>query len=339
MKTESIIIILLTIVLLTATSIYSFLYTHPSTEAVTKTVLVPQGASFGIIAMELKKEGIITNAGRFSLLARFKGAVKRIKAGEYEFTASMLPTEVLDRMATGQTKDYYVTIPEGYNIREIAAVLDDLNILDKGEFIEKAMDASFAASLGIDGNSCEGYLFPDTYRFTKGMTAEDIIKKMALKFNKVYSEIEYKMPYGLKMPKKQIVALASIIEKESGDDSEKPIISAVFHNRLKVGMRLESDPTVIYGIENFNGNLTKKDLFTRTAYNTYRIYGLPSGPIANPGRTSLEAALSPSRVPYLFFVSKNDGTHFFSRNLREHNRAVQFYQKRLAKNQKTGIKN
>ncbi|MBI3753227.1 MAG: endolytic transglycosylase MltG [Deltaproteobacteria bacterium] len=339
MKTESIIIAVSTIVLLMATHIYTFLYTPPSQEGIVKTVFIPHGASFSIIARELEKEGIVTDAGKFSLLAKFKGALTKIKAGEYEFTTSMTPLEALDRMLKGEIKYYTITIPEGYTIKEIAAILHSINIADKNEFMAKAFDRAFAASLGIEGNNVEGYLFPDTYKFTRGMTVEEIIKKMVQRFDRVYSEIISQKPSGLRMSKRQIVTLASIIEKETGAGMERPLISAVFHNRLKIGMRLESDPTVIYGINGFNGNLTRKDLLTRTPYNTYQIYGLPPGPIANPGRASLEAAIAPSSAPYIFFVSKNDGTHYFSKSLREHNKAVQFYQRRLAKNQKIGIRN
>ena len=332
MKIESIIILASTIVLLMATHVYTFLYTPPSSEKAVKLVFIPQGASFNVIARKLESEKIISNAYKFSLLVKLKGAITNLKAGEYEFTTSMNPVEVLDMMIKGQVKDYTITIPEGYNIREVATLLNNVNIIDKEEFITLATDTIFTASLGIDGNSVEGYLFPDTYRFTKGMTADEIIKKMVQRFNEVYSEIAFKKPTRLKMSKKQIVTLASIIEKETGDISEATLISTVFHNRIRKRMRLESDPTVIYGIKNFNGNLTRKHLLTRTPYNTYQIYGLPPGPIANPGRVSLEAAILPTSEPYLFFVSKNDGSHHFSKTLHEHNRAVYLYQKKPNKN-------
>lgn len=333
MRINTIIISALTVILLITTHIYTFLYTPPSKERTPKTVFISHGASFSIIARELERQAVISDAGKFSLLAKFNGAITKIKAGEYEFTTSMLPSEVLDMIVTGQVKDYTVTIPEGYTIKEIAMVLDNINIVDKNDFLTKAADAAFAASIGIDGSSVEGYLFPDTYRFTKGMAADEIIRRMVQRFDKVYGEIVYKKPTWLKMSKKQIIALASIIEKETGAGIERPLISAVFHNRIKKRMRLESDPTVIYGIKNFNGNLTRKDLLAKTPYNTYQIYGLPPGPIANPGRASLEAAIAPSNVPYIFFVSKNNGSHYFSRNLKEHNRAVQFYQKPRGRNQ------
>lgn len=331
MKVESIFITILTVIVLITIYVYTFLVTPPSNNNIIKTIFIPQGASFSIIAKGLEKEGIVTDAEKFLVLARFKGAITKIKAGEYEFTTSMLPNEVLNRMLYGKTKNYTITIPEGYNTIEIAKVLSNMNIVDEDKFLNRAMDETFAASLNIDGNTVEGYLFPDTYRFTKGITAEEIIKKMTERFNKVYIEIVSNRQSALKMSMRQIVTLASIIEKETGANNERTIIAAVFHNRIKKGMRLESDPTVIYGIKGFNGNLTRKDLLNKTPYNTYQIYGLPPGPIANPGRASLEAAISPSEEQYLYFVSNNNGGHYFSNNLKEHNKAVQLYQKERRK--------
>lgn len=349
MKIEFPFVIVTTIVVLIVTHIYIFLYTPPSRESIVKNILIPQGASFSVVARELEKEGIIKAADNFYFLAKFKGALTRIKAGEYEFSTSLLPSEVLKRMLNGQIKEYAVTIPEGYNMKEIAVLLSNMKIVDKNEFIEKALDIPFAASLGIEGSSVEGFLFPDTYRLTRGMTAEEVIRKMIQRFDIVYAEIANKQQQGLNlfiqhpqkkgMTKKQIVILASIIEKETGNHNESPIISAVFHNRIKKSMRLESDPTVIYGIKDFEGNLTKKHLLTYTPYNTYKVYGLPPGPIANPGSASLDAAANPSSDIYLYFVSKNDGSHYFSKTLKEHNNAVYQYQKRFNKNNKLANRN
>ncbi|MBI5893749.1 MAG: endolytic transglycosylase MltG [Deltaproteobacteria bacterium] len=327
---ETIIFIILTIALLIATYTYVFIFTPPGKEKIVKTIFIPQGASFRIIAKELETSGIITDADKFSMLAEFKGALKKIKAGEYEFTTGMFPVQVLEKLVKGEVKEYNITIPEGYNIMEIAETLDAQGFVKKNDFIARAADKTFIASFKIDGTSFEGYLFPDTYRLTKGMTVDDIIKKMVSRFNEVYSEIKGSRVQWFKghMTTKEIVTLASIIEKETGAPEERPLISAVFHNRLKKGMRLDSDPTVIYGIKNFNGNITKKDLETKTDYNTYRIYGLPPGPIANPGKASLEAAINPANESYLYFVAKNNGTHYFSKDIKEHNRAVNVYQKR-----------
>jgi len=179
---------------------------------------------------------------------------------------------------------------------------------------------------GLAGMTFEGYLFPDTYFFPRDVTIEGIISTMVKRFWSVFVPEWQARAKDLGLSVHQTVTLASIIEKETGAAFERPIISSVFHNRLKKKMRLESDPTVIYGIKNFDGNLTKKHLTTRTPYNTYKIRGLPIGPIANPGSASLEAALYPDDTKYIYFVSRKDRTHQFSMNLKQHNRAVRKYQ-------------
>jgi UPF0755 protein len=196
----------------------------------------------------------------------------------------------------------------------------------KIEFIKAASNADLARSMGLEAETFEGYLFPETYFFPKQVSVEIIIATMVQRFWSVFTPPWQDRAKNLGFTVHQIVTLASIIEKETGASFERPIISSVFHNRLKKKMRLESDPTVIYGIKNFNGNLTRQDLQTETPYNTYKIRGLPAGPIANPGRASLEAALYPENTAYIYFVSKKDSTHYFSTNLKEHNFAVKKYQ-------------
>lgn len=317
----------LTIILIIATHIYSFLFTPPDNQAAAKSILIEQGASFRVIAKELEMKGVITDAEKFFMLAKWNGVLKKIKAGEYELTTSMMPMQVLNKLVRGQIKEYNITIPEGYNIRQIAELLDVYGFVKKDEFLKASMDEKIIAPLNIEGNSLEGYLFPDTYKFTKGITSVDIIRKMNERFYKVYEEIKSKrVNIRDDMPMKDVVILASIIEKETSKPEEMPLVSAVFHNRLKRGMKLESDPTVIYGIKDFNGNITNKDIKSSTLYNTYRISGLPYGPISNPGKASLEAALNPANEGYLFFVSKNNGFHHFSKDLKEHNKAVNMYQ-------------
>lgn len=326
-KNHLIVFSILTFILLLSTHIYIYLYTPPDNKGEVKSIFIPPKASFRWIALKLKEEGIIRDAESFSLFARFKGAIKNVKAGEYEFSTSMLPADVLHRLTRGVIKDYLVTIPEGYNIYQIASLLEGYGLVSKEEFLQLAFDKDFVASLGINGISLEGYLFPDTYRFNKLMGAEGIIKKMINHFNEVYSRFIEDKAIKRGLSRSFVVTLASIIEKEAGIDKEKSLISAVFYNRLKMGLRLQSDPTVIYGLPTFNGNLKKEDLMTPTPYNTYIIHGLPPGPIANPGRSSLLAAVEPAPVSYLYFVSRNDGSHVFSRTLKEHNRAVSKYQK------------
>lgn len=329
--------VIVTALLLSAAHLYITFYTPASRDSGIKIINIQKGASFRVIASDLEAAGVVKDADSLILAARILGAYTRVKAGEYEFTTDMTAMEVLEYLLKGKVKKHLVTIPEGYNIREIAAVLKDAGLVEEAVFVARAADAGVAASFGLEGRTLEGYLFPDTYEFTKGMSADEMIKRMTDKFKAVYSELENDVKKsGMSM--KKAVTLASIIEKETGAETERDLISSVFHNRLRKGIRLQSDPTVIYSISGFDGNITKRHLSARTPYNTYVINGLPPGPIANPGKESLRAALNPARTEYLYFVSKNDGTHFFSRSLKEHNKAVHLYQKelRLSKQVKRG---
>jgi UPF0755 protein len=240
----------------------------------------------------------------------------------------MRPLDILERFRSGTIVLHPVTIPEGYTIRQIAQVVGAAGLADPGEFVRLANDARFVESLGLGQPSLEGYLFPDTYAFPRRVSTEHVIRQMVDRFQEVYSPQWDVQAARIGLTRHQVVTLASIIEKETGDEAERPFISAVFHNRLRLRIPLQSDPTVIYPIKGFDGNLRKVDLVRDSPYNTYRRRGLPPGPIANPGRAALEAALYPASVEYLFFVSRNDGTHQFSRSLREHNKAVNQFQRR-----------
>lgn len=328
-RIETILILLIAVALLTATHLYITFYTPASRQGELKTVNISRGTSFRAVATELENAGIVRDSDSFIFIASILGAYKKVKAGEYEFNSSMTPIEILESLVKGRVKRHLLTIPEGYNITDIANALAYEGLVDAGKFIARASDRAFAASEGIDGASFEGYLFPDTYEFTRGMTNDEIIRRMAGKFKEVYALEFDRLARSKGMSMKKVVTLASIIEKETGAPGERALISAIFHNRLKKGIRLQSDPTVIYGINGFNGNITKKDLLSKTPYNTYVNYGLPPGPIANPGRESIRAALSPAAEDYLYFVSKNDGTHFFSRSLKEHNNAVNQFQRQM----------
>ena len=287
---------------------------------------VRPGQTLNTTADILSRENLIKNAMKFVLVARIKGYEKRLKAGEYLLSASMTPLQLLEIMVKGAVKLYKLTIPEGYNLYQIAESVDTANFGTKMEFIQAATDTTRVRQIGLEGETFEGYLFPDTYFFPKEVTIERIISAMVKRFWSVFVPEWQARAKDLGLTVHQVVTLASIIEKETGAPFERPIISSVFHNRLKKKMRLESDPTVIYGIKNFDGNLTRKHLTTPTSYNTYKIRGLPSGPIANPGGASLEAALYPDDTKFVYFVSRKDRTHQFSTNLKQHNRAVRKYQ-------------
>ncbi len=327
-RVEIIVIAALTLALLASTHLYVMLYSSASTDAKVRTVVVPKGASFRVIAVSLEKAGVIRDAGAFSFAARISGAYRKVRAGEYEFRGSPPLMEILDALVEGRVKKYQVTIPEGYNVYETAGALQEAGLIDEREFLAKARDPRFVASLGLDGQSAEGYLFPDTYQFEKGMSADDIIRRMTAKFKSVYYPELDEAAKSRGMTLGKAVTLASIIEKETGDGSERGLISAVFHNRLRKRIKLQSDPTVIYGIKGFDGNLTKRHLLEKTPYNTYANFGLPPGPIANPGRAALKAAVEPANADYLYFVSMNNGAHHFSATLKEHNNAVNLYQRR-----------
>ncbi len=288
--------------------------------------VVKKGTGLRSVSAELEKRKLIKSKDLFILWALLKGGARHIKAGEYSLNQSMSPVRIFNILASGMVKTYPVTIHEGLNAQQIAEILAEKGLLNKDEFLALAMDKSVATSYHIDGPSLEGYLFPDTYFLSKGMGARRIIDLMVRRFWHVFNEIT--VGRELPMSVREVVTLASIVEKETGVDEERPLIASVFLNRLKKRMRLESDPTVIYGLKDFDGNLTKMDLQTPGPYNTYRNLGLPPGPIANPGRGSLKAVLDPAQTSHLYFVSRNDGSHHFSATLREHNRAVLRYQKR-----------
>jgi len=307
-----------------------FLISPAGVDKKEKIFIVKKGSGLRVVAIKLSRRRLIKSKDLFILWAILKGGTKDIKAGEYSLNQSMAPVRIFNILSTGAIKTYTLTIPEGLTAEQIADLLAKKNLVNIEEFIPLVMDKTLAASFHIDGTSLEGYLFPDTYIISRDIGARQLIDLMIKRFQKIFSAlIEDKelIPGGL-LPVKEIVTLASIVEKEAGLAKEKPIIASVFLNRLKKRMRLESDPTVIYGLKNFDGNLKKKDLRTPNSYNTYLNYGLPPGPIANPGRESLMAAVNPAETDYLYFVSKNDGSHYFSTTLSEHNKAVYQYQKR-----------
>ncbi len=292
--------------------------------------MVKEGSSLKEVAGDLETRGLITNKTLFVLWTRVKGYGKDIRAGEYSLSPAMAPVQLLEILRKGLVILYPVTIPEGFTRDQIADALAAKGLADKKRFLELTRDKTLLRQYGISGPTFEGYLFPDTYHFSRGMPTSAVLDTMVKRFKQVVSPLVDKSQ-GTGMKFEEVVILASIVEKETGKPEERPLIASVFLNRLRLGMRLESDPTVIYGIENFDGDLKKKDLTERTPYNTYVIHGLTPGPIANPGLESIKAVMDPARTDYLYFVSRNDGSHHFSKTLAEHNRAVAMYQKRKGK--------
>jgi UPF0755 protein len=296
-------------------------------EKIVEVINIPVGARLDQVTHLLREKGVIRYQNLFFLLARWRGVDTHIKSGEYQFSNRMLPNDVLNKLIRGEQIKYSITIPEGFNLVQTAALYERMGLADKNKFIHLATDPTFIKSLGMNEETLEGYLFPDTYKFIRNIGERNIIRRMVQRFNEIYDQQFREREQELNLSRKEVITLASLIEKETGHSKERPIISAVFHNRLKMDMRLQCDPTVIYGLDNFTGDLTKKDLKTYTPYNTYLIKGLPPTPIANPGADSIQSALYPADVDYLYFVSKNDGTHYFSATLAEHNRVVNKYQR------------
>ena len=323
--------VILLLLLLPALIILDFIYymhTPIDREESKIDITIYPGQGFNKTLEMLEKSHVIKQPEKIKIYARLRGFDKKLKAGEYSISTSMSPYEMLQMMVNGRIKLHKLTIPEGHTIDQIASVVEASGFGSKKEFIRMATDKTFTRQMGIDADTFEGYLFPETYYFSKGVTSEKIVSAMVHRFKSVFKDSWKKRAKELDFSIHEVVTLASIIEKETGAAFERPVISSVFHNRLRRGMRLETDPTVIYGLKNFDGNLTRKHLMTPSAYNTYLNYGLPPGPIANPGKDALEAALFPAETNYLYFVSKRDSTHQFSTNIRDHNNAVRKYQLR-----------
>jgi len=292
-----------------------------------QTFEIKPGMTLNKVAKKLSREGLIRSSSAFQAIALLQEKQKLIMIGEYNVSPSMLPTEILQRITSGKTILHPVTIPEGYRIIEIGDILVKNGLADKGKFLEQTKNTRLLKEIAAD--SLEGYLFPETYHFGKFTNERTIVKKMVDTFKERTLKQEFlNRAKEIGFSFHEIITLASLIEKETGKDSERKQISSVFHNRLKKNMLLQTDPTVIYAIENFDGNIKKRDLKIDSPYNTYRYKGLPPGPISSPGLKSIIAALYPANTSNLYFVSRQDGSHQFSSTLNQHNEAVQKYQLR-----------
>lgn len=327
---KTIFIFTIRLVLLISLLWYFFcLFISPGNGAVVRDVSFPSGSGIRKLANELKAGGVIRSSWHFILLTRLRGVTYRLKAGEYRFSDDMTPDVILKKIVDGDVSYPKFTLPEGYSIYQAAELLEQKGYFSRGSFLKKCRDKTLLLSLELNEGSAEGYLYPATYiiyNLREGIGEEQLIKQMVIQFKKVYA--------GLKSDEKthwfsrhEVLTLASIIEKEAVDPKEKPLISSVFHNRLRIGMPLQSDPTAVYGVRAFSGKVSKQDVLRPSPYNTYLSKGLPPGPIGNPGRDAIHAAVSPAKTDFLYFVARLDGTHQFSRTLAEHNRAVTRYLK------------
>ncbi len=290
---------------------------------------VPERSSLASVAYRLEEEGLISSALALRLWGMYKGYSGSIKSGEYRLSPLMSPKAILESLHRGEVAIHAVRIVEGFNLKQIAEAFAKEGIVNKEDFLRIANDSDVARSFGFNSPSLEGFLFPDTYRFAKGLPARTLINAMVARFFDMTEPLK-NQPYPLEMAIEEVVTLASIVEKETAKAEERPLVAGVFINRLKKKMPLASDPTVIYGLDDFDGNLRKKDLVRPSPYNTYKLKGLPPGPIASPGIEAIRAAAFPQETDYLYFVSKNDGTHYFSKTYDEHLSAVNLYQRKKA---------
>jgi peptidoglycan lytic transglycosylase G len=311
---------------------YLWLYYHTpaSHNALPQTVLIPAGASLRQIATQLEEAGVIRHRWMFVLYVKVLHPGAPLQAGEYALRATMSPVQIARLLRSGKIIQHALTIPEGATVREIALLVAAKGLGDRQTIVDLASDPAFIASLGLDQPSLEGYLFPDTYYVPRGMRERDLLALLVRTLRHTYAGEIAGHAQQMGLNQHEVLTLASLIEKEAQLDDERPLIAAVYHNRLRHGMRLQCDPTVIYALgERFDGNLRRIDLDVDSPYNTYRYAGLPPGPIANPGRRSIEAAVAPAAVDYLYFVAtKQQGKHQFSRTLAEHNQAVWKHQQR-----------
>lgn len=308
---------------------------HPAAQ---KAITIEPGASTSVILARLQREGILDSDLTVKLWLKFFEPGVSFKAGDYRFKSPISPRQVINQLAKGDIAALQFTVPEGYNQYDIARVLAGLNGLKQSatakppmtqdEVLKLFKNVSLIADLDPQATTLEGYLFPDTYEYTASSTREQLVEAMVKRFRKVYTAESQQRAAELGMTTRQIIALASLIEKEAKVDAERELISSVFHRRLKMGVPLACDPTVIYAalVEGkYRGKIYQSDLDRDSAYNTYKRAGLPPGPIASVGRRSIQAALNPAETDYLFFVvdaAKNDGSHKFSASSADHERAV-----------------
>lgn len=289
---------------------------------------IPEGATFRQAVEILSQERLTRDKRLFLFIGIISGLDRKIRAGYYSFTGLLSPFDIFRMLRKGQIIEYEITILEGDSLRETGEKLSEKGIFDKENFMKLSSDKDFLAFYDIDAPTFEGYLFPDTYKIPKGMDSEDAIGMMINKMREKYSGELRVRASELGLSEREVLTLASIVEKEAVTDEERPLISAVCHNRLRKGIPLQADPTAIYGIKSSREKITAGDLRRKTPYNTYVIKGLPPGPIASPGIKSIVAALYPADVPYVYFVSNNDGTHQFSVTAEEHQAAVKVYREK-----------
>ena len=296
-----------------------------------RTVVVPARSGPHQLAKLLADSGVVSDARRFYFHLHYFRRKTVPHAGEYEFVGPLRPDEVLGKLSRGEVKLYRFTVPEGLRADEIAPIVGATTVCSADDFLKLVRDPVAAKKSGVPGQSLEGFLFPDTYSLTRSAGCAGVVQLMVNRFREEWHKAQAQRADDVTLDELQAVTLASIVEKETGQPAERPRIACVFHNRLRRGMKLQTDPTVIYALLlhngfNWDGNLRKADLSLAHPYNTYYVKGLPPGPICNPGAAALQAALNPAQCNDLFFVSRNDHTHVFCPDFACHERNVRKFQ-------------
>lgn len=292
---------------------------------------IPPGTGTAGMARRLADAGVVRSARTFRLAVWLRGSSRRLQAGEYRFDRPMTAAEVVDRIARGEVHVRALTFREGLTIREMASVFEKAGFGSASEFIAASKNVGLVREVDPQASDLEGYLFPDTYTLPRRATAAQLVERMVGRFQKALTPELKGQAAERGLSVRELVTLASLVEKETAKPEERPVVAGVYTNRLRIGMGLQCDPTVIYALMlagRYDGNIRRGDLQIDSPYNTYRYAGLPPGPIAAPGEAALQAAANPADVPYLYFVSRNDGSHVFSTTLEEHNRNVYNYQVR-----------
>jgi len=308
-----------------------FLAATPSAVHEERIIEIPRGAGPQRVSELLAEQGVVTDAERFVLFLRWRDAAPGLRAGEYRFWTDQTPDQVLDVLLHATEVTYSVTLAPGLRIEEMAARVEEAGRGSAARYVQLARDPDFIAGLGLPladaPENLEGILVPETYSFSRDADEEDVLRAQVKRFVAIWDEARVARAAAIGMSPYEVVVLASVVEKETAEPSERPLIAGVFHNRLRKGMRLESDPTIIYGLTNYDGNIRRSDIRRPHRWNTYVIPALPPTPIAARGVEAIDAVLHPTETKALFFVSRNDGTHHFSETYAEHARMVRKYQR------------
>lgn len=302
---------------------------HGASDGEVQNLVINRGATIGQVTTKLDEAGVIKYPVLFKGILRVTGGSSKVRAGEFAFRKNMKLVDAIRTVYFADPITHAVTVPEGWNTYQIAKILADAKLVNEKKFLSLVLSKEVAQRFKINAPSLEGFLYPDTYHFSI-MDGEDrIVSQMVQQFFNHITPAHRQRAAAMGFTLEQLVTFASIVEKETGLANERPMVASVFHNRLKKRMRLQSDPTTIYGLlPNFDGNITRKHLETHTPYNTYRINALPPGPIASPGVLAIEASLNPAQSNYLYFVANKTGGHTFTETYAEHARNVNSFQKR-----------